>query len=794
MTRAAIGAGILTLPACSAGDSTGPGGTDAPPVTINARWSDPAAWGGKLPAAGAAVTIPADKAMLLDVSPPALASLTIAGALVFDEKDLALTAGSIVVQGRLQIGAGNAPYTHRALITLTGSETDPSVLGMGAKVLGVMPGGMLELHGDPRAGWARLNASATAGASQLVLDHAMAWHAGDRLVVASTDFDPRRDEEVEVASVSSATVSLAQPLLFSHYGQVQTIAGRTVDERAEVGLLTRNVTIRGDSAGSVGGFGGHILVQAGGTAHVEGVELYTMGQKHMLARYPMHWHMAGDVTGQYFANSSVWHSFNRCVTVHGSSNARVEGNVCYDAVGHGYFLEDGAETGNQILDNLGLGTKKPASGEEILASDLTPATFWITNPDNTIRGNVAAGSAGSGFWFALPAHPTGLSTGSPLLPRTTRLGVFADNEAHSNSRNGLRVDDGPRPDGTTETTAYEPREDPAGDSPSVMADFANFVAWKHPSRAVWLRGDSLLLSNAVLADNATGATFAAEHTRVTGTLFVGHSANTGEALAPGTPLRGYEFYDGTVGADAVTFVNYDMAGGIPSSALGFERDNEFPLHADNWTGQVTFVNANPVYVENPNADADGDKAAVFVDRAGAVSGTAGAWVVANLPFLTTSACALRSAWNASVCPGRYVQLSFTNEDGGATAPLTLTRDDGAAVSLVGVPDDRHYASMSVLAGRKYDATWGVTAPARLRVYLNESAAGDTVRVSFPYPAATLTAVRDYDTSRPLTAAASQAELDASAGEKYFYDGAAGRLRLKLVTQSTRDWATVEVTP
>ena len=75
-----------------------------------------------------------------------------------------------------------------------------------------------------------------------------------------------------------------------------------------------------------------------------------------MARYPMHWHMMGPVDGQYFARSSVWKSFNRCVTVHGTNNARVEGNVCYDHLGHGYFLEDGGETGNLLAGNLGLGT------------------------------------------------------------------------------------------------------------------------------------------------------------------------------------------------------------------------------------------------------------------------------------------------------------------------------------------------------------------------------------------------------------------------------------------------------
>ena len=71
----------------------------------NAKWSDPATWGGTVPAAGADVVIPADKNVLLDMDTPALGSLTINGSLTFSPAmDLALTSRYVVVQGTLQIG------------------------------------------------------------------------------------------------------------------------------------------------------------------------------------------------------------------------------------------------------------------------------------------------------------------------------------------------------------------------------------------------------------------------------------------------------------------------------------------------------------------------------------------------------------------------------------------------------------------------------------------------------------------------------------------------------------------
>lgn len=781
----------LALFACSTNDSTSPtGGGDQPPIALTSRWSDPSMWPDRVvPTAGAAVTIPAGQSVLLDVNPPALATLKVDGALVFDEQDLALTSGSIVVGGTLRIGTSGSPFSHTATITLTGSSDAPDVSGMGSKVLGILPGGTLDLHGQVRTGWTRLTVTAPAGATQLTLLVTPGWRAGDRIVVASTEFDPNRAEVAVVQSISGPTVTLTQPLLYSHYGDLQTYAGVTVDERAEVGLLTRNILIQGDSASSAGGFGGHMMGM-GGILRVDGVELHFMGQKGLVARYPMHWHMMGPVDGQYFTRSSVWKSFNRCVTVHGTDNARVEGNVCYDHLGHGYFLEDGAETGNTIAGNLGLGTKTTAEGEGVLPTDTRAATYWITNPDNMIHDNVAAGSQGFGFWFALPASPTGLSSGQPDLPRTNPLRQFSDNVAHSNRRGGLQVDDGPMADGNTQTTYYSPRSDPNDGSSAVEADFRNFVAWKHSGRAVWLRGAYLKLSGAVIADNAIGATFASYETSVRNALFVGETANNTGTLPSGTPRRGYEFYDGTVGADQVTFVNFTAPGSIPSSALGFNRSNGFSVSTANFAGTLHFTNANPYYLETPHADKDGDKAAVFLDRDGTVSGSAGSYVVANSPFLVTPSCTLRPEWNAYVCPNRYVGLSVRSDAG--VAPLTLVRDDAASLALVGVPGNPDAAFASVLPGRTYTLQFGAVPATSPKLYLDNVAAGEWVRIALPYPQAPAKLVRDYWVGNPMGAVGSLAELIASTGDKYFYDAGAGQLHIKLMPMPDRDWATVFV--
>ncbi len=144
------------------------------------------------------------------------------------------------------------------------------------------------------------------------------------------------------------------------------------------------------------------------------------------------------------------------MTVHGTNNLQVENNVTYNTVGHCFFLEDGIEHGNQFVHNLAIQTKchtsKPceptnlsaageATGERqtsanrgqqskdvLLPSDNTVSSYWITNPANTYRDNVAAGSDSNGFWMSLPEHPNGQFEGTEISkstwPRRTQFTEF----------------------------------------------------------------------------------------------------------------------------------------------------------------------------------------------------------------------------------------------------------------------------------------------------------------------------------------------------------------------------------
>ena len=70
-----------------------------------------------------------------------------------------------------------------------------------------------------------------------------------------------------------------------------------MDERGEVGMLTRNIKLQASADAEQSFYGGHVMAMVGSKMFVEGVELNRMGQNMTLARYPIHWHLIGDAQG-----------------------------------------------------------------------------------------------------------------------------------------------------------------------------------------------------------------------------------------------------------------------------------------------------------------------------------------------------------------------------------------------------------------------------------------------------------------------------------------------------------------
>ena len=244
------------------------------------RWSDAATWpDNKVPGRDATVTIDKDMDVVLDVTPPPLHGLTINGKLSFaDKKDLELTTEWIMVHGELEIGTEAKPHTHQATITLTDNVKDEDFSGLGGNDRSdrgiLLMGGTLNLHGDRTNSWTKLSSTANAGATSIQVLNAAGWRVGDEIVLASTDFDPRQAERRNIAAISGNTITLDKKLDYMHFGKITF----DVDERGEVGMLSRNIVVQASPDADQTLFGGHVMAMLGSKMFVDGVELNRMGQ------------------------------------------------------------------------------------------------------------------------------------------------------------------------------------------------------------------------------------------------------------------------------------------------------------------------------------------------------------------------------------------------------------------------------------------------------------------------------------------------------------------------------------
>uniref|UniRef100_A0A8C4T0Z0 hyaluronoglucosaminidase n=1 Tax=Erpetoichthys calabaricus TaxID=27687 RepID=A0A8C4T0Z0_ERPCA len=417
-------------------------------------------------------------------------------------------------------------------------------------------------------------------------DDGQSWRAGDTVVVASTDYSMYQAEEFTLIPCSTCAanqIKVQGKAKYLHIGE--EVDG--VDMRAEVGLLTRNIFVRGEMEPRCYGneackffdfdtFGGHLKAERGFKAvHIEGVEMMHMGQQSM-GHYPVHFHMNGDIDEKggynpptYAKDLSIHHCFSRCVTVHGSNGLLVKDVVGYDTLGHCFFTEDGAEERNTFDHCLGLlvkaGTLLPSDRDSKMCRGITDgaypgyvakprqdcsatSTFWMANPNNNVINCAAAGSEETGFWFIFHHVPTGPSEGlySPGHSEYMPLGQFINNRAHSNYRAGMILDNGVK---TTEANEkdkrpflsligarYRPHKDADPFKPREPALVHHFIAYKNQDHGAWLRGGDVWLDDCQFADNGIGLTLASGGTfpdddgskqEVKNSLFVGESENRG---------------------------------------------------------------------------------------------------------------------------------------------------------------------------------------------------------------------------------------------------------------------------
>lgn len=455
------------------------------------------------------------------------------GALIFDEKDITLNTENLLItdDGLFQIGTEDEPFQHKATVVMHGFIRALELPIYGAKTLALRHG-RIEIHGKKVKTWTLLAETAEAGSSTIKLTHPCGWKAGDKIVIATTSghTSQAQTETRTIASISAdeKTITLDTPLKFKHMGETQTFSdGTKLEVRAEVAILNHNVVIRGSSniqwhdkieacpdgfdpgqhatqtcfqgrfGEEVGSdqFGCQIMVHQPAldaglvSIKMEYAEITYSGQAFRLGRYSIHLHLNGDLSGSYIRGCSIHDTFNRAINIHNTHNVLIEHNVIFNVMGGALFLEDSIEHGNIFQYNVAI---KVRSSSSLLNDDITPAAFWITNPNNTIIHNRAGGGTHFGFWYRMLQHPEGPSFDGNIWPRLQQLGEFRNNTCHSNGWYCLWVFEDYFP------TVQQTKSSALTPAPAIFKDT---VAWNNFRGIEFVHAGALQIHGGVLANN-----------------------------------------------------------------------------------------------------------------------------------------------------------------------------------------------------------------------------------------------------------------------------------------------------
>ncbi len=656
----------------------------------NGSWQDVTIWStGNVPNASDNVSIPAGITVSL-VGTVKAKTITIQGVLrgikaQNNNASIDLETEMITVMGAnalFEIGTEEQPYIAdgKCKITLVGEDKN-STTTMGDNFIAAMNGGTIELHGKEKISWTHLGANATVGAKEITMSKPVDWEIGDEIVIVSSRRDWNEAEKRTINSISNnrLKITFLEGLNYPHFSQIKTYTRAkdnkswTADLRAEVGLLSHNIKIQGAANSEATGFGGHIMAMANSTLNASSIELYRMGQKAKLGKYPWHWHLLHEFgTGQYIKNSSIHKSFNRAITIHGTSYTTVDNNFIYDHIGHGVFLEDGSERFNVIKNNVALLTIKPKKGEEVTPSDnqldevqnRTPATYWITNPNNTFQNNVAAGTQGTGYWFAFPKKPMGDSANDPrfndIEPYKEPLGMFKGNKTHS-STSGVDVFD--------QLTANHKILSNRGwqnKEQHLLEDctwYSNKLGvYSGLGNSVGNRFDytsNLIFYNNIMIDNATAIQFAS-FSQVQESVVV---ADSGTGILQGN-TRLYRMYDGPGQIKDSHFVGWNKgtktfisSGGAATKNTnhrfsGITTDNNEIPHVilPNFDIPIKNDDTRPQNPSHPR-----NWITVLLDEDGSLTGKANSSIVSNHQFMLVGDETKPSNWvRAYVSPHNFV--------------------------------------------------------------------------------------------------------------------------------------------
>lgn len=724
------------------------------------NWTDPATWDNGLPDEFSQVIVTQGNTVTLDGINNVTDTLIVHGTLDVEEdgSNRALTSRWVHVNsgGVFQIGAANDRFDDGEFkLTLTGTDvTSDHVIetGMGTMVIenndGFLMAGMngrFQFFGEERLSFTKLGATAEIGATTITVENVIErnfdgttsagsdgeldWQVGDEIVIASSSRD-YSDEEVRfvtgVNDTGTQTVlTLDSPLVNRHYGEIEVYDNGTrtwdLDLRAEVAVLNRSINIEGtqDTDGSFGdranfgdgagqnlGIGGHTMIMSGaGQITVDGVRFNKMGQTGNIGRYPIHWHLAGDRTGDLLRNSSITNSNNRGTTIHGTHNLVVQGNVYHDIHGHGIFMEDGVEVGTQYLHNIVLGVHTVGGDNSALddpfivdthdvifqdaTKEVSSAAYWMTHPSNVWTGNISAGSEGTGFWFIFPTKAIGASANDPandgVNASIASIDTFIHNTSHA-SPLGMVIDRGADIEIDVGDPIFQGNGELAGRYyPSSPLFLEHFTAYKHGGAAIYTNvDDGYTFDEFKYADNFISS-FQLRSKTNSNTLYVGHSrgnADTSEVVA------GHSLYNNNVILKDNHYAGFTGPNGYFFNAEFASKRQHFLISGSTFEDDGT---ADQIRYDNPNGDnlflSQIPIAGIDVDGTltGHVGGGPGFTVIPDHPFHKDADDFVPSGWEAIVSEDYYASFELISIFGlaGAIDNVRITNPTDVSISKFG---------------------------------------------------------------------------------------------------------------
>ncbi len=350
------------------------------------------------------------------------------------------------------------------------------------------------MHGAIKAPtFARLTGDARASQTTFTLDRPLqGWTAGDRIVVPDTRqlresergrAFTSRDEQVEIAAVDGATITIRGPLAWDHPAAHGTSGATTL--RPHVGNLSRNVVVASERAA---GTRGHMMFLARADVDLRYVEVRDMGRTttgaidsttfdsegralrvgtNQIGRYAIHFHhnfgpasperSRGPASGYQFTliGNSVIAPAKWGITIHNTHYGLVRDNVVYNSRGASIVTEDGNESFNLFDHNFavrsqGSGDATPRGGYGGGGPDpgSEGSAFWFSGPNNYVRNNVAANADAFGFSLAGPAAEMRAPAAAgadmlraaetkPLDPSASPVLEFSGNEAYGAMQIGV---------------------------------------------------------------------------------------------------------------------------------------------------------------------------------------------------------------------------------------------------------------------------------------------------------------------------------------------------------------------